>query len=74
LTGHLGRGTFVTQCLNAGVDSQLIAEATNHKDPTMILSYHKKNQASKCTGANAIGQMVLKYSFILIFLQFYVLL
>ncbi len=39
IRGHSGRRTFVTTAVNNGVDSQIIAKASHHKDVNSISKY-----------------------------------
>eukprot|EP01034_Spumella_vulgaris_P030509 gene30509-37740_t len=39
IRGHTGRRTFVSTAINAGVDSQVVAQASHHKDVNSLKKY-----------------------------------
>jgi len=43
ITGHSGRATHCTEAVASGCDSLVIAKATKHKSPTVLMGYVKDN-------------------------------
>ena len=51
--GHSGRGSFITNSLEAGVAPEIIAQSTKHKDSKTLMGYAKKSDA--LLGAAGLG-------------------
>ncbi len=55
MRGHSGRRTFVSTAINAGVDSQIVANASNHKDVNSVKKYYEPDQYSCSRPSVACG-------------------
>ena len=53
-TGHSGRHTFNSNALNSGVDAQVVAKASKHKDVNCVQKYYRETTASKLLPALCI--------------------
>ncbi len=54
-TGHSGRHTFISHAINSGVDAQVVAKASKHKDVNCVQKYYRESTSSKLLPALCIG-------------------
>jgi hypothetical protein len=56
VSGHSGRRSFATNCVNAGVDPSIIAQSTKHKSLKTLMGYVEKNDKVLGAAGLALGK------------------
>jgi hypothetical protein len=64
VNGHTGRRTFVSLATNAGVDSQIVAAASKHKDVNSVKGYYVPDQLAVSRATVACASTALRASIV----------